>query len=239
MSTMNIDHASWRVTRNGWSTMAVPASSRPARLVKCDIAVEEKASLWKTCVNADSQSCSGRGSNCIVQYGEADRHGEAAQRTRLPEASWCCRRMFTKAMAREKAHVAAVFRATIARACSTTTPSPMAPITCRSRLLNWREEHENFPAVKESSADARRMPWIREFIGDRLALFIGVDDAIVEAIAIGAIGWIAGLVNALPKESVLNCSITRRTASEKKHSRLFTSGSCRCCEWMRCRSSCN
>jgi 4-hydroxy-tetrahydrodipicolinate synthase len=35
-----------------------------------------------------------------------------------------------------------------------------------------------------------------------LAIFVGVDDAIVEAIAVGAVGWIAGLVNAFPKESV-------------------------------------
>jgi 4-hydroxy-tetrahydrodipicolinate synthase len=56
--------------------------------------------------------------------------------------------------------------------------------------------------VKESSTDVRRVTWIRELIGDRLAIFVGVDDAIVEAIAVGAVGWIAGLVNALPKESV-------------------------------------
>jgi dihydrodipicolinate synthase/N-acetylneuraminate lyase len=48
----------------------------------------------------------------------------------------------------------------------------------------------------------RRVSWIRELLGDRLAIFVGVDDAIVEAIAVGAVGWIAGLVNALPKESV-------------------------------------
>ena len=35
-----------------------------------------------------------------------------------------------------------------------------------------------------------------------LAIFVGVDDLIVEGIASGAVGWIAGLVNALPKESV-------------------------------------
>src|SRR5205085_8080898 len=28
------------------------------------------------------------------------------------------------------------------------------------------------------------------------------DDAIVEAISVGAVGWVAGLVNALPRESV-------------------------------------
>ena len=39
-------------------------------------------------------------------------------------------------------------------------------------------------------------------VGDRLAISVGVDDAIVEGIAVGAVGWVAGLVNALPKESV-------------------------------------
>lgn len=37
---------------------------------------------------------------------------------------------------------------------------------------------------------------------DRLAVFVGVDDAIVEGIAAGAVGWVAGLVNAVPRESV-------------------------------------
>ena len=39
-------------------------------------------------------------------------------------------------------------------------------------------------------------------VGNRLDLFVGVDDAIVEAIPVGAVGWVAGLVNAFPKESV-------------------------------------
>jgi 4-hydroxy-tetrahydrodipicolinate synthase len=56
--------------------------------------------------------------------------------------------------------------------------------------------------VKESSTDVRRVTWIRELVGDRLAIFVGVDDAIVEGIAVGAVGWVAGLVNALPQESV-------------------------------------
>jgi 4-hydroxy-tetrahydrodipicolinate synthase len=37
---------------------------------------------------------------------------------------------------------------------------------------------------------------------DRLQVFVGVDDAIVEGIAAGAVGWVAGLVNAFPAESV-------------------------------------
>ena len=44
--------------------------------------------------------------------------------------------------------------------------------------------------------------------GERLELFVGVDDAIVEAVSVGATGWIAGLANALPRESVdlFNCA---------------------------------
>jgi dihydrodipicolinate synthase/N-acetylneuraminate lyase len=48
----------------------------------------------------------------------------------------------------------------------------------------------------------RRIAAIRAALDGRLAIFVGVDDLIVEGIAAGAAGWIAGLVNALPAESV-------------------------------------
>ncbi|MGH9693688.1 MAG: dihydrodipicolinate synthase family protein, partial [Bryobacteraceae bacterium] len=58
-------------------------------------------------------------------------------------------------------------------------------------------------AVKESSADVRRVAALREIVPeDRLRILCGVDDLIVEAAAMGAAGWIAGLVNAFPRESV-------------------------------------
>lgn len=60
----------------------------------------------------------------------------------------------------------------------------------------------NLQAVKESSADIRRITGIREVLDDRLAIFVGVDDIFVEGVAAGAVGWIAGLVNAFPRESV-------------------------------------
>ncbi|MBX3095760.1 MAG: dihydrodipicolinate synthase family protein [Fimbriimonadaceae bacterium] len=62
--------------------------------------------------------------------------------------------------------------------------------------------YENVVAVKESSADARRIQGIRALIGDRLNLMVGVDDIYVEAARNGAKGWIAGLVNAFPHETV-------------------------------------
>jgi 4-hydroxy-tetrahydrodipicolinate synthase len=60
----------------------------------------------------------------------------------------------------------------------------------------------NLVAVKESSTDVRRVTAIRALCGERLAVLVGVDDAIVEGVAAGAVGWIAGLADALPAESV-------------------------------------
>jgi 1-pyrroline-4-hydroxy-2-carboxylate deaminase len=62
--------------------------------------------------------------------------------------------------------------------------------------------HANLHAVKESSGDVRRVTAIRERMDDHLQLFAGMDDMILESIPMGAQGWIAGLVNAFPVESV-------------------------------------
>lgn len=62
--------------------------------------------------------------------------------------------------------------------------------------------HPNLHAVKESSGDVRRVTAVRERLDDRLQLFAGMDDMILESIPMGAQGWIAGLVNAFPAESV-------------------------------------
>jgi 1-pyrroline-4-hydroxy-2-carboxylate deaminase len=64
-------------------------------------------------------------------------------------------------------------------------------------------QHENVHAIKDSSGDVRRLTAYRERLGHRLALFAGLDDMVFEAAATGADGWIAGLVNAMPSESVL------------------------------------
>ena len=57
-------------------------------------------------------------------------------------------------------------------------------------------------AIKESAADTRRFPEIRRYTGDRFALFCGVDDLALECFALGAVGWVAGLVVAFPRETV-------------------------------------
>jgi 4-hydroxy-tetrahydrodipicolinate synthase len=63
-------------------------------------------------------------------------------------------------------------------------------------------EHPNLEAIKESSADVRRVMALRLLMNSEFRILVGVDDAIVESLEMGAVGWIAGLVNAFPKESV-------------------------------------
>lgn len=57
-------------------------------------------------------------------------------------------------------------------------------------------------AVKESSDDPRRLTDIWNACGDRYVLFSGVDDLVLESALLGCAGWVAGLVNAFPKESM-------------------------------------
>jgi 4-hydroxy-tetrahydrodipicolinate synthase len=101
-----------------------------------------------------------------------------------------------------KAHIAAVFDATPLSCMLYNNPVAYGTDFVPEQIEELAAEHSNFHAVKESSTDVRRVTAIRALAGDRLRLFVGVDDAIVEGIAAGACGWIAGLVNAMPAESV-------------------------------------
>ena len=71
-----------------------------------------------------------------------------------------------------------------------------------AQLEELAGRHGNLHAVKESSGDVRRVTAIHERVGDRLTVLAGMDDAVLESIPAGAKGWVAGLVNALPVESV-------------------------------------
>jgi 4-hydroxy-tetrahydrodipicolinate synthase len=63
-------------------------------------------------------------------------------------------------------------------------------------------DEPRFVAIKESSENVRRITDLKNACGDRYLLFCGVDDLILESIVLGAVGWVAGLVNAFPEESV-------------------------------------
>jgi 1-pyrroline-4-hydroxy-2-carboxylate deaminase len=101
-----------------------------------------------------------------------------------------------------KAHVAAIFKATPLSCMLYNNPVAYGTDFTPEQIHELAAEHENLHAVKESSTDVRRVAAIRAIKDERLKIFVGVDDAIVEGIAAGATGWVAGLVNAMPVESV-------------------------------------
>jgi 4-hydroxy-tetrahydrodipicolinate synthase len=68
---------------------------------------------------------------------------------------------------------------------------------------------ENLVAIKESSANPRRITELRNLVGDRYQLFTGVDDLILECSILGIDGWVAGSGIAFPKENQKLWNLTR------------------------------
>lgn len=69
-------------------------------------------------------------------------------------------------------------------------------------LMEELASDKRFVAIKESSDDIRRTTEIFNRLGDRYAVLTGVDNLAYEALAVGAVGWVAGLVCAFPRETV-------------------------------------
>ena len=57
-------------------------------------------------------------------------------------------------------------------------------------------------AIKESAPDSRRFTDIINAFGERFVLFAGLDDIAFEGLTLGAKGWVSGLTNAFPVESL-------------------------------------
>jgi 4-hydroxy-tetrahydrodipicolinate synthase len=70
------------------------------------------------------------------------------------------------------------------------------------QVLTDLADVENIVALKESAPDPRRFTDLRNALGDRYVLFAGLDDVALEALYLGARGWVSGLTNAFPRESV-------------------------------------
>jgi len=63
-------------------------------------------------------------------------------------------------------------------------------------------KHDTIQAVKESTRDLSNVTRFINAFGDRLKVLTGVDTIAMEALVMGAHGWVAGLVNAFPAETV-------------------------------------
>ena len=63
-------------------------------------------------------------------------------------------------------------------------------------------KHKNINAVKESTRDTTNVTRMINHFGDRFKILCGVDTIAMECLMMGATGWVAGLVDAFPEETV-------------------------------------
>ncbi|MGA1985552.1 MAG: dihydrodipicolinate synthase family protein [Candidatus Sulfotelmatobacter sp.] len=193
------EHCRWLLDNGSTGIVALGSLGEGATL-----AYDEKLEMLRTCVKA----VGGRGP--VVAAVSALSTSEAVALASAATDLGCDGLMVLppyvyKGDWREmKAHVAAVFNATPLACMLYNNPVAYGTDFLPEQILELAAEHENLAAVKESSTDIRRVSAIRALLGSdrRLEICVGVDDAVLEAIAVGATGWIAGLANALPRESV-------------------------------------
>ncbi|MFT5789430.1 MAG: 4-hydroxy-tetrahydrodipicolinate synthase [Shewanella sp.] len=70
-------------------------------------------------------------------------------------------------------------------------------------------EEDNIVAIKESTTDTRRLTELQSRFGERFSILCGVDDIALESLLLGATGWISGLTNVFPRESVTLYKLAR------------------------------
>lgn len=74
---------------------------------------------------------------------------------------------------------------------------------------------KNFVALKESSGNTRRITDLHNTVGERYAIFTGVDDLALESAVLGIDGWVAGSGIAFPFENQYFWELTRRGEWER------------------------
>ncbi|HZQ20081.1 MAG TPA: dihydrodipicolinate synthase family protein [Terriglobales bacterium] len=166
------------------------------------LSFDEKTQILSTCVKAVARRAPVVASISALSTSEAVSLGKAAADVGCDALMVLPPYVYQGDWREMKAHVSAVFRATPLSCMLYNNPIAYGTDFLPEQIQELAAEHENFESVKESSSDARRVAAIRALVGNRLEVFVGVDDAILEAIGVGATGWIAGLANALPRESV-------------------------------------
>jgi len=190
-------HCDWLI-RSGCTGIVCCGSLGEAATLNFD----EKLAIAATCVRAV-------GNRAPVVLGIASLStAEAVQLARGAEVAGCVGLMvlppyvYSTDWREMKAHVSEIISATKLSCMLYNNPPAYKTDFLPEQIAELAAEHSNLHAVKESSGDARRVTAIHALLRDRLTILVGLDDAIVEGVAAGAEGWIAGLVNAFPEESV-------------------------------------
>jgi 4-hydroxy-tetrahydrodipicolinate synthase len=202
-------HAQWQIEQGCDGIVALGSLGEAATL-----AFDEKVAILKTLVAA-------LGEKPVVAGIAALSTAEAVALAKASEQAGCAGLMvlppyvYSSDWREMKAHMQAVLRATRLSCMLYNNPIAYRTDFSAAHIAELAAENENLHAVKESSGDVRRITALKALCGDRLALFAGLDDMVVEAVRMGAVGWIAGLVNALPRETVALFDSARRGETEK------------------------
>jgi len=188
-------HARWQIENGCDGIVALGSLGEAATL-----AFEEKVAILKTLGGA-------LGGKPLVAGIAALSTAEATALAKAAEQAGCAGLMvlppyvYSSDWREMKAHVQAVMRATRLSCMLYNNPPAYRTDFLAPQIAELAAENENLQAVKESGGDVRRITAVKALCGERLALFAGLDDMVVEAVRMGAVGWIAGLVNALPRET--------------------------------------
>jgi 4-hydroxy-tetrahydrodipicolinate synthase len=79
---------------------------------------------------------------------------------------------------------------------------PAYRVSVSIEAMRQLADRPNIVCLKESAPDTRRFTDLYNAIATRYILFAGLDDVALEALILGAKGWVSGLTNAFPKESL-------------------------------------
>jgi len=200
---MTVDHAflakhcQWLIGNGCTGVVALGSLGEGATLT-----MDEKRAVLQTCVAAIGDRAT------VVAGVSALSTDEAVAIAKMAEEAGCNGLMvlppyvYVGDWREMKAHVAAVLAATPLSAMLYNNPIAYKVDFLPHQVAELINECPTLHAIKESSADVRRIAEIRRLLGNRIHILCGVDDLIVEAVLAGAEGWIAGLVNAFPRESV-------------------------------------
>lgn len=190
-------HCDWQVARGVSGLIGCGSLGEAATL-----SAEEKLAVARTCVKA------ARGRVPVALGISALGTAEAVALARGAERAGCAGLMvlppyvYSSDWREMRAHVSAVIAATPLSCVLYNNPPAYKTDFTPPQIAELARKHRNLHAVKESSGDVRRITALRALLGKRLALLVGLDDAVLEGVRAGATGWIAGLANAFPAESI-------------------------------------
>jgi 1-pyrroline-4-hydroxy-2-carboxylate deaminase len=182
------------------------------------MSLDEKVSLWKICIAAVGDRVPIIAAIASMTTADAVTQAKAAHDAGCSGLMVLPPYVYRGDWREMKYHISEIVNATPLSCILYNNPVAYGTDFLPEQIAELAAELPNLHAVKESSTDVRRVTAIRALLGDRMKILVGVDDAIVEGINAGAVGWIAGLVSAFPKESVdlFNYAITGETEKARE-----------------------